>query len=58
MLACYYPPFQLLVEAGDDVGDGGGGLLCPEHVQVVDSLEHVMVDRGILLVSPAQTTLE
>ena len=53
-----YLPVQLLVEAGDDVGDGGGWLLGPEHVQVVDALEHVVMDRGALLVSPAQTTLE
>ena len=51
-------PVQLLVEAGDDVGDGLGGLLCPQHVQVVDPLEHVVVHRGALLVNPAQTSLE
>ena len=48
----------MLVEASDDVGDGGGWLLGPEHVQVVDALEHVVVDRGTLLVSPAQAALE
>ena len=51
-------PVQLLVEASDDVGDGGGGLLGPEHVQVVDALEHVVVHRVTLLVSPAQAALE
>ena len=48
----------MLVEASDDVGDGGGGLLGPEHVQVVDALEHVVVNWVTLLVSPPQTALE
>ena len=50
-------PLQLLVEVVDDAVHHLGGLLLPEHAQVVHPREHVVVHGLLLLILPSETAL-